>query len=121
MPDIPEILATEFSESFAQFMRNRMVASFFKYGPAKAAYPGKVDALESLRLRLKRYEETGNAEWLVDAANFAMLEFMLPRHPRAHFRATDSGESPGRVAAGSNADWPTQKANADLPAREPGR
>jgi hypothetical protein len=50
-----------------------------------------------------------------------MLEFMLPRHPRAHFRATDSGESPGRVAAGSNADWPTQKANADLPAREPGR
>jgi len=24
-----------------------------------------------------------------------MMEFMYPQHPKAHFRATDSNESPG--------------------------
>jgi hypothetical protein len=32
-------------------------------------------------------------------ANFAMIEFMHPRHPQAHYKATDSDGSPGRVSA----------------------
>lgn len=28
-------------------------------------------------------------------ANFAMIEYMHPSHPQAHFRATGSDESPG--------------------------
>jgi hypothetical protein len=32
----------------------------------------------------------------MDAGNCAMIEFMFPQHPNAHFRATDSTESPGR-------------------------
>jgi hypothetical protein len=39
----------------------------------------------------------GNAEYLVDAANFLMIEFMHPAHPAAHYRATDASGSPGRV------------------------
>jgi hypothetical protein len=54
-----------------------------------------VDAIASLKKRLKKYEETGNTEWLVDIANFAMIEYMYPQHEQAHFRATDSHESPG--------------------------
>lgn len=73
-----------------------MTVSFHKYGPIKEAYPHKISALKSLQERLKKYEETGNTEWLIDAANFAMIEYMLPSHPQAHFRGTDSGESPGR-------------------------
>lgn len=91
--------ATEFSDVFVQRMRNCMSVSFFKYGPVAAAYPEKVDALESLQMRLERYVDTGNTEFLVDAANFAMIEFMHPRHPNAFYKATDSKESPGRATA----------------------
>lgn len=90
------ILATEFSTDFVQKMKNRMLVSYMKYGAIKDAYPEKVDAVASLKLRLDKYAETGNTEWLVDAANFAMIEFMHPRHQDAHFRGTDAGESPGR-------------------------
>lgn len=45
--------------------------------------------------RLRLYRETDNTEWLVDLANFAMIEYMHPSHPQAHFRATGSNESPG--------------------------
>jgi hypothetical protein len=89
--------ASEFSEEFAQKMASRMATSFFKYGAVADAYPTKVDALASLKLRLAKYEETGNTEYLVDVGNFAMIEFMHPRHPDAHFKAEDSAASPGRA------------------------
>jgi hypothetical protein len=88
---------TEVSEDFIRYMRNRMLVSYYKYGPLAEAYPHRVNALETLQDRLKKYEATGNTEWLVDAANMAMIEFMRPAHPQAHFRPTDSNESPGRV------------------------
>lgn len=93
-----EILATEFSEPFVEGMRARMLMSFYKYGRLFDAYPHKVDAIASLTDRLRKYAETGNTEFLMDAANFAMIEYIYPRHPKAHFRATDSDESPGRRA-----------------------
>jgi hypothetical protein len=93
------IPGTEFSEPFAQGMRDRMGVSYCKYGAVADAYPQRLDAIASLKKRLERYEADGNTEWLMDVANFAMIEFMHPRHPQAHFRATDSHESPGRVWA----------------------
>ncbi len=87
---------TEYSQEFLDGMLNRMAVSFHKYGPVADAYPHKVSALRSLRQRLAEYERTGNTEFLIDAANFAMIEFMHPSHEQAHFRATDSSESPGR-------------------------
>jgi len=103
-----------FSENSAEFhqgMVSRMDVSYAKYGAVADAYPHKVDAIESLRKRLDRYTETGNTEWLMDAANFAMIEFMRPRHPNAHFAATDSGASPGRVW---NSGTETAAANTGL-------
>ena len=87
---------TEFNETFVQGMADRMAVSYFKYGPVHEAYPGKVDAIASLVKQLKKYQETGNTEWLMDVGNFAMIEFQHPKHPRAHFRGTDSNESPRR-------------------------
>ena len=46
---------------------------------------------------LKKYNSTGNTEYLVDAANYLMFEFMYPQHPKAHFKATDSKDSAGIV------------------------
>lgn len=107
MPDEPtkptdelfrEILKTEFDEAFIEGMRERMVVSFYKYGRLADAYPEKVDAVGSLMQRLRKYSETGNTEFLMDVANFAMIEFMRPRHDKAHFEPTDDEASPGRIA-----------------------
>lgn len=108
-----DVLSTEFSTEFVNGMRSRMAVSYHKYGPIREAYPHKINALESLRMRLDKYMETGNTEFLIDAANFAMIEFMLPSHPQAHYRATDSHESPGRAAFDTGFQG-TQKANAEL-------
>ena len=95
---------TEFSTEFVQAMANRMAVSFHKYGPVSEGYPERVDAIESLQARLTMYAKTGNKEWLVDAGNFCMIEFMHPAHPDAHFRPTDSDESPGRVRSDGSVD-----------------
>ncbi len=101
---------TEFSEEFVQLMANRMMVSYFKYG-AVAGAAGKVDFVESLEMRLQKYKETGNADWLIDAANFAMIEFMHPGHPGFHLRSTDSDESPGRKVVGGEFDSVTKNVN----------
>jgi hypothetical protein len=88
---------SEFDAEFVQGMANRMATSFFRYGKLVEAYPHKINALDSLELRLKKYRETGNTEYLIDAANFAMIEFKLPSLPNARFEATDSNGSPGRI------------------------
>jgi hypothetical protein len=90
-------MESEISNQFIQGMLDRMCVSRFKYGPVKEAYPHKVSAISSLETRIALYKQTGNTEYLMDAANFAMIEFMLPGHPKAHFKPTDSNESPGRV------------------------
>lgn len=105
--------ATEVSEPFIQGMRDRMAMSYFKYGAVRDAYPHKVNALESLRKRLEKYENDGNTEWLMDVANFAMIEYMCPAHKRAHFKATDSADSPGRAAYDTGFEG-TAKSNRDL-------
>lgn len=102
----------EISEEFIQGMRNRMITSFYKYGPIANAYPNKVFAVESLLVRIDKYLDTGNTEWLMDAANFAMIEFMHPSHPEAHFRATSAEESPGRVTREHGSD--SARNNSDL-------
>lgn len=88
---------TEYSERFLQGMLDRMAVSFYKYGRVSDAYPHSMSALDSLLQRLKSYKETGNTEFLMDAANFSMIEFMHPSHSEAHYTPTDSDGSPGRT------------------------
>ncbi len=97
-----QILQTEFSEKFVGHMKDAMTVSYYKYGPLVNGFPDKVDALGSLMMRLEEYAKTGNTEYLVDVANFAMIEFMHPRHESAHYKATDDDGSPGRRAARSD-------------------
>ena len=108
---VDDVLQTEFSESFVEGMRSRMLVSYHKYGAIQEAYPAKVNALKSLQQRLEMYASTGNTEYLMDAANFAMIEFMLPAHPGAFFQGTDSDGSPGRIDADGDR---TRKRNADI-------
>ncbi len=104
----PENIPTsEFSEPFVQGMADRMAVSYCKYGAMKDAT--SVDKLASLRKRLEKYEQDGNTEWLMDVANFALMEFVHPRHPDAHFTPTDGKASPGRQWTG-DVD-PSQRGN----------
>lgn len=98
-----DILKTEFSEQFVDLMKNRMVFSYSKYGPLQVNYSKKlVKCIESLEKRLELYKETGNSEYLVDVANQAMIEFMCPQHPKAHFEALGSDKSPGLIGMSIN-------------------
>lgn len=83
----------DFSEEFVKLMKNRMATSYHKYGSWKSNR-ATVDCLANVQARIKVYQETGNTEGLVDAANFLMMEFMIPLHPKAHFRSMSADESP---------------------------
>ncbi len=102
--EIKEILATEYSEKFDEIRKNMMVMSFYKYGSLMANYKTQntIDAVKSLEKRLQAYKDTGNTEFLADVANFAMIEYMAPQHPKAFYKATDSTESPGVHGMGVN-------------------
>ena len=88
----------EYSDRFDDLRKNRVKVSYHKYGSAAENFgKGYVQAIPTLQRCIKKYEETGNTEYLLDAANYAMFEFMYPQHPNRHFRATDSSESAGIV------------------------
>lgn len=86
-------------KQFMEMMRTRLEVSFQKYGPAsenaKLQREEGKRMLDGLDPRIAKYDSTGNTEWLVDAANFCFLEWCFPSHDEAHFRATESHESPG--------------------------
>ena len=93
---LKSILATEYSTAFDELCKKSMIVGYYKYGSVrKNLNGGYEDVINSLEIRLKAYKETGNTEFLADIANFAMMEFMYPQHPKAHYKPTDSGESPG--------------------------
>ena len=90
--DIKNILSTEYSERFDNIRKNMMIVSYYKYGPLKDNY-GKykcMNAIENLKIRLQKYLDTGNTEYLADVANFAMLEFMNPQIEGASYKPTDN-------------------------------
>lgn len=92
----PDCMNNE-ARDFLQYMMNRMGVSFHKYGTIHDNFPHRRNGIDNLRQRVDKYLEDGNIEWLIDAANYALIEALAPSHPNAHFRATDSDESPGAI------------------------
>jgi hypothetical protein len=86
---------SQYSVAFIQGMVNRMLTSFYKYGHAKIAIQNGVDCKESAAQRWREYEKTGNTEYLMDVANYAMMEFMYPTVEGAHY--DPESRSPGRT------------------------
>lgn len=90
-------LEREYSTEFDKLRKSRVEVSYFKYGPARDNFGGgRVDAIGSLELCLEKFKKTGNTEYLLDVANYAMFRYMYPL-PGEYFKATDSGESAGTV------------------------
>lgn len=95
IPDYEELRKSEWSEEFEKLMRNRLIFGAIRYG---CMGHGKIpknkptyDRIESIKKRLKFFEETGNAEWLIDIANIALLIFEEKQHPNFHFKQIDDG------------------------------
>lgn len=86
----------EYSDRFDELRKNRVHTSMYKYGSAEINFGHKlVNALESVEMCVSKYKSTGNTEYLCDAANYLMFEFMYPQIEGAYFRATGSSESAG--------------------------
>ena len=90
-----QILQRDFSEAFINKMKNAIEISHHKYGWASNTYPELAQANKCIAERLSLYESTHNKEYLIDVANFAMLEFMFPSYKDAKYLPTDSNGSPG--------------------------
>lgn len=93
----------EYSERFDELRKNRVKTSFYKYGPVKVNFGKKlVESIPTAEICIEKYRQTGNTEYLLDAANYLMFEFMYPQREGAFFKATDSGESAGIVGTAVN-------------------
>ena len=90
---LAEIAETEFDYDFIEKMRNRVLMSHFKYGKIKKSVQDGYMPVETAVEHIKKYQETGNTECLIDAANNLMFEFMYPQHDDAHFRSQSADES----------------------------
>ncbi len=85
---VESLRTSERSRRFEDLMRNRLVMGAIRYGKMHAAKP-KYDRISSTIQRLQLYQEAGNTELLVNAANLALLEFEEGDHPLRHFSAID--------------------------------
>lgn len=88
----------EFDPEFVVRMMSAMMVSFHKYGRVSEAYPLKFSAADDVRARMSKYRTTGNKHYLVDAANFAMIEAMHPGRA-AEWGGNAAADSPGRTTA----------------------
>jgi DNA/RNA-binding domain of Phe-tRNA-synthetase-like protein len=77
-------------------MCDAVVQSRFRYGRPVENYGREivpVSALENAKKRMEKFDETGNINYLVDAANFLMYEFLFSKHPKKHYdRKTGHGD-----------------------------
>jgi hypothetical protein len=86
---------------FIQGMLDRMAVGFFNYGHMRR-YEVKSHSLKNVKIRLKHYQKTKNTEFLIDAANYCMMEFCIPSIKGAFFEATTKKESPGAIVDGKH-------------------
>lgn len=79
----PLIGSTSFGK-FLQRMANRLVVGAARYGNAKSTD----QFLTRLKAEVREYTKTGNAEHLINAANYCFLETIAPEHKHSHFEQT---------------------------------
>ena len=77
-----DVLSRNFSHDFVKRMQESMVMSAPKYGDIRdkngtiAKHIEEEEMLDGIRERLRLYRDTGRTEFLVDIANFAMIEYI---------------------------------------------
>ena len=95
MPTLADLRESEWSSRFEEFMRNRLVMGYYRYGPFATINRTTKQMLDSIIYRAEQYMKTGNDELLVDIANLSMKEFAVGEHPNKHFESEDDGSHVG--------------------------
>lgn len=92
-PSLNELRQGQWCKLFEQLMRNRLIMGALRYETMndKKHKGNAYDITGSIQQRITLYQESGNAEHLVDIANLCMIEFDAPSNPKAHFQAADDG------------------------------
>lgn len=90
-PSLDALRVSEWSPEFETLMRNRMIMGAFRYGLLHRDNKPKYDHITSAIVRLQKFQESGNAEHLVDVANMCLLTFVERQHPNFHFSSADDG------------------------------
>lgn len=105
---LADLEKSEWSPEFERLMRNRLLMGALRYGllEHKRKVGRKWDLIGAVEAKVKKYQETGNTEYLVDLANYALLEFECGHHPTKHFHALDNHHDHCRLkpAGKSNAE-----------------
>lgn len=65
----------------AQSMLDRLCVGELRYGKATR----RQKYFSRMKKELKAYELSGNAEQLINIANYCILEWIAPEHPKHHF------------------------------------
>ena len=89
----------QIDRKFIQGMLDRMMVGFHNYGHMRRKHD-RPDNLKNIQIRVNKYKESGNTEFLMDAANYCMMEFAVPSVEGAFFKPTESHESPGSAVSG---------------------
>lgn len=104
LPNSADLAKSEWSPTFEQLMRNRLVFGAYRYGLLGDPSKPQFDRVQSVKNRLDLYETTGNLEHLVDVANLCLLEFCEGRHPNRHLAAIDDGEHTAPIPCPSRSE-----------------
>jgi hypothetical protein len=79
-------------EEFFQKQCNRLAVGCIRHQAGKDEFGNRAqDYIKRLKQVIKKYENSGNLEFLIDAANYCALEFYNSNHPDQHFKSEDSG------------------------------
>ena len=87
-----------YQTAFVKMMKHSIYMSFYKYGNARKTYPLLAQANKCVQERLDYYINgkpfkniaTHNKDYLIDVANFAMLEAMFPNSGSSPFAKPDA-------------------------------
>jgi hypothetical protein len=71
-------------KDFMQLMLNRLIVGQLRYGDVNSSQ----NYLARLRAELSAYTRSGNAEQLINIANYAFLESQAPQNKKFHFDNT---------------------------------
>jgi len=88
---LSDLEKSEWSPRFEALMRNRLLMGALRYGTLEQKRHRKApyDLMGAIKEKLRLHDETGNDEYLVDIANYCLLEFEIGHHPNKHFHALD--------------------------------
>lgn len=89
-------------KEFMQKQANRLQQGHVRYGKPNR----RKKYMTRMGKELKAYKKTGNAEHLLNIANYCWLENQKPEHENFHFDATVDSVTRGKAAATSRREVP---------------